>query len=524
MLKKTVDRYQHGSVRKVKRAQGFAWEFRYYVMEGSKRKPKVQTFDSAIYKTEKALRQHLESFVVKLNEKTEYAQSAGVTFGALLDRYIAEEMPQRKATKGGYLSIINSKLRPQWGSLLLSEIRPAQVHTWLQDLDLAPVTKGHIKSLMHKLFDLATLWEYLPLERRNPIEIVKVKNVTMRTNEVIVLSAEQFREIAPKLPEHVNMIAMAAACLGLRVSEILGLQWSDIDWEKQTVSIRRSAYRGAIDDTKNNSSKAKLPLHPTLATLLLAWKIKWSEREEEMQRRAALRKRKRPLKKNEFGWLFANPNTGMPYMSPSLQQRWIRPAGEAIGLEGLGFHSLRHSYRTWLDSAGVAPGVTKDLMRHSAISTTFNVYLSRVMPGAHIEDGGFNQDTTQYALFGTAEIGRKQLSERVAVFGLLDAVPAGNDGQTVFVQQGSQPFGDEEQVTFHQPHRNGFGDGGEGSDASRVGNRGLPTLPLLLRLRLGVIRDLLRTQAWGDAPGRLAPCIPCESRPCRCLRTRWLRW
>src|SRR6202041_3971457 len=195
---------------KVKRAQGFAWEFRYYVMEGSVRKPKVQTFDSAIYKTEKALRQHLESFVVKLNEKTE------------------------------------------------------------------------------------------------------------------------------------------------------GLQWSDIDWEKQTVSIRRSAYRGAIDDTKNNSSKAKLPLHPTLATLLLAWKIKWSEREEEMQRRAALRKRKRPLKKNEFGWLFANPNTGMPYMSPSLQQRWIRPAGEAIGLEGLGFHSLRHSYRTWLDSAGAAAGGAND--------------------------------------------------------------------------------------------------------------------------------------------------------------------
>jgi len=151
-------------------------------------------------------------------------------------------MPQRKSTKGGYLSIINSKLRPQWGSMLLPEIRPAQVHTWLQELDLAPVTKGHIKSLMHKLFDLATLWEYLPLERRNPIEIVKVKNVTMRTNEVLVLSAEQFREIAPRLPEHVNMIAMTAACLGLRVSEILGLQWSDIDWEKQTVSIRRSAY------------------------------------------------------------------------------------------------------------------------------------------------------------------------------------------------------------------------------------------------------------------------------------------
>ena len=70
----------------------------------------------------------------------------------------------------------------------------------------------------------------------------------------------------------------------------------------------------------------------------------------------------------------------MPYMSPSLQQRWIRPAGEALGIEGLGFHSLRHSYRSWLDSAGVAPGVTKDLMRHSAIATTFNVYGRALSP------------------------------------------------------------------------------------------------------------------------------------------------
>jgi integrase len=79
-------------------------------------------------------------------------------------------------------------------------------------------------------------------------------------------------------------------------------------------------------------------------------------------------------------WLFANPITEMPYMSPSLQQRWIRPAGEAIGIEGLGFHSLRHSYRSWLDATGAAPGVTKDLMRHSAIPTTFNVYGKALSP------------------------------------------------------------------------------------------------------------------------------------------------
>ncbi len=48
-----------------------------------------------------------------------------------------------------------------------------------------------------------------------------------------------------------------------------------------------------------------------------------------------------------------------------------------------------------------------------------------------------------------------------------------------------QPFGDEEQVTFHQPHRNGFGDGGEGADADGVGNRSLLAPLLLLAFALG---------------------------------------
>jgi integrase len=308
-----------------------------------------------------------------LNEDTEYARAKDVTFNALLDRYVAEEMPARSSTHGSYSSMIQRRLRPQWGERLVLEIRPAELHAWFQSLDLAPLTKAHLRSLMHKLFDLATLWEYLPLERRNPTDLVKIKNVTMRRKESVVLSPDQFRDVVMRLPENVNMIAVTMGCLGLRVSEALGLKWTDIDWEQQTVTIRRSAYRGSIDETKTTSSKAKLPLHPRLAALLLTWKVKCE---------SVKRKNKESDSRDQIGsdWLFANPSTGKPYQSPSMQQRWIRPAGEAIGIEGLGFHSLRHSYRSWLDSAGTAPGVTKDLMRHSAISTTFNVYGKALSP------------------------------------------------------------------------------------------------------------------------------------------------
>ena len=54
----------------------------------------------------------VEAQLLKLNEGTEYARANDVSFNALLERYISEEMPTRRSTKGSYSSIINTDLRP----------------------------------------------------------------------------------------------------------------------------------------------------------------------------------------------------------------------------------------------------------------------------------------------------------------------------------------------------------------------------------------------------------------------------
>ena len=49
-------------------------------------------------------------------------------------------------------------------------------------------------------------------------------------------------------------------------------------------------------------------------------------------------------------------------------------AAKAAGLGGLGTHSLRHTYRSWLDVVGTALAVQQKLMRHADIRTTMNIY------------------------------------------------------------------------------------------------------------------------------------------------------
>ena len=84
--------------------------------------------------------------------------------------------------------------------------------------------------------------------------------------------------------------------------------------------------------------------------------------------------------KSEFNrdtdWVWASPYSGgeMPLHFQSMQKEHIVPASLAAGLGKIGWHCLRHTYRAWLNAEGTPLGVQKDLLRHSNISTTANVY------------------------------------------------------------------------------------------------------------------------------------------------------
>jgi len=225
-----------------------------------------------------------------------------VTLDALIDHYVEHELPQlRYATQQAHLSTLNRWIRPRWGAFLLDEVRPMEVEQWLRSLPLAPKTKVNMRSLFHLVYQHGRRWE---LTDANPIELVRQRGG--RRSIPRVLSVREIRLVLGELEEPYRTMVLVAACLGLRASEIVGLQWGDLNWEERTLMVRRSVVHGRVGDTKTEASRLPLPVDPRLSDALLEQRYRSRHREAS-------------------DWVFAN-HQGKPRWQESILQRQIKPA------------------------------------------------------------------------------------------------------------------------------------------------------------------------------------------------------
>jgi integrase len=361
--------YQFGNLTLKKRAKGSdVWEFRYYedTVVGARTRKSCIIGKVDKYKTEAQARKAVEALLLKLNSETPLQRMTVVSFGGICDRYIQEELPERYSTRKSYMSNIALHLKPRWGDYLLDKIRPMAVEDWLKNLDMAPKSKAHIRSLMHLMYQCAARWELFN-EQRNPIALVRVKNCTRRRQRPTILTVESFQAILAALKEPYRTMVIIAQCLGLRVSEIAALKWEDFDFERRQLLVQRSIVNGRVDDVKTEYSHDYVPLHDSLVEVLLAWS---SQAYPTLE-----------------GWVFANPSTSRPYYPTEIQKRYLRPLGEKLGLGTIGWHTFRHTYRSWLDETGAPMKVQQELMRHASIQTTMNVY-GQAMPASKREANG----------------------------------------------------------------------------------------------------------------------------------------
>jgi integrase len=190
----------------------------------------------------------------------------------------------------------------------------------------------------------------------NPISLVTVRGSSKRTRQPRSLTVDEFQRFLCRLEEPFRTIALVCVCFGLRISECLALKWADVDWLNGKLSIERGIVKQRVDDLKAIYSGRKMSIDASMLAVLRAW-------------------RQATQFSGDEDWVFASPaRLGRQPWSYDQVWRSFLSAAAAAGIGRLGTHSMRHTYRSWLDAAGTTVAVQQKLMRHGDIRTTMNVY------------------------------------------------------------------------------------------------------------------------------------------------------
>jgi integrase len=158
----------------------------------------------------------------------------------------------------------------------------------------------------------------------------------------------------------VRVLIITVAVTAIRIGEALGLMWSDVDWKKMKIHIRRDWVDGELGRPKSRASKAPVEMHETLAALLQEWR------------------RESPYSKDsDFLFPSFKLHGKQPRLGSMIVQDYIRPAAVAAGVvpedcPRIEFHSLRHGLCTFLIGNGHDPVVVQRMLRQSHVDMTMH--------------------------------------------------------------------------------------------------------------------------------------------------------
>lgn len=287
----------------------------------------------------------------------------------------------RISTYARYRGLLNNHLIPALGNIQLQSLTPQQVQSFYADKlkeGLKPKTIKLIHTVLHKAIDNAVRWN---LVSRNVCDLVSLP--TSDRYEMQPLTLEQCQKLLTVARGHrlENMLAVAIAT-GMRRGELLALRWQDVSIEQGRFHVRRTvdyiaAYgrRGYVENEPKTASGVRQIELPRFAIDALVQQRRYVEQLKE----------KCGAKWRECDLVFCN-NTG-EYLYPVLVHKEFKLLLKAADLPAIRFHDLRHTAATILLSMDVHSKVVQELLGHSSITVTMDLY-SHVLPSMQHEAMG----------------------------------------------------------------------------------------------------------------------------------------
>jgi integrase len=291
-----------------------------------------------------------------------------VTVKQLVKHYTDNELPSKAhSTQRTVETSLNIWVTPKWGEQRLSDVRTVEVESWLHGLSLANATKAKVRNVMHGIFAHACRHEWL---QKNPISLVRQGAKREKTPDV--LDAEELRKLLAELQNPARALVFLTAATGLRVSEALGLKWSDVEFGTRVINLSRAVVHQHVGEMKTEASQKPVPMAGALANALLEWSGQTPYRQPE-------------------DWVFASPkmNGKQPYWPETMLKCYVQPIAKQLGItKKIGWHTFRRSFATLLTGSNENTKTTQELMRHANAGITMNLYAQALTPAkraAHLK-------------------------------------------------------------------------------------------------------------------------------------------
>jgi integrase len=283
-----------------------------------------------------------------------------------LERWLEDSVKPsvRQKTYEGYESICRVRIIPRIGRTKLSKVTPALLQNLYAELSksgLSPRSVGHTHRCLHRAFEVAIKWNLLA---RNPCDVAEPPRV--KRSEMKTLTREQLRLLLDGTAgERYHTLYLLAATTGLRLGELHGLKWSDIDLQNGRLFVRRSLQQTRLglifEEPKTSSSRRSVELTERAIAGL-----------KDHRRRQAEERLSLGPAWEDNDLVFPN-EIGQP-KDPSTASSHLKLVLSRLGLPRIRFHDLRHTFASLLLQSGESPKVIQEILGHEDVTLTLNVY------------------------------------------------------------------------------------------------------------------------------------------------------
>ncbi len=345
------------------------WLFRWRETDphGKRRPKKIVVGPVSELRTEADARRELDALRLQINLDPSEQARPPRKFCDLVDHYrlreLGSENNERKSysTKEGYKSYLTNWIVPRWGEYFLNSMESSgiaiRVEEWLSSIERCRGTKAKIRNIMSTVCSHAVRYGWM---NANPIRAVRQS--AKRERFVVPLTAEEMQQLFAKLGQRERTLVLLDVPTGMRRGEVLATQWCDIDFNKNTLNIRKSIWHQHVGPVKTEESEKTMPLGEEIITDLLRWR------------------KETPYAKDQ-DWIFASARMKgrQPLWPEAIMRNYICPAALRAGItKHINWHVFRHTFSTLLAENDEDVKTVQSLMRHANSSITMDIYTHAV--------------------------------------------------------------------------------------------------------------------------------------------------